>query len=162
MTECVIELNELQCRQLALGIGDIVTISNGRTIVFNCEDDCPLLLSDSEAYKHGRVVGVFLKSEVNRVGHTTYNITYDILYGQNNTTGDGASKLSCHISLCTYILPNLMNFCHSAITLLNKKVSNTQHPQELSNGVVLRKGWKCGEGDLIVFKLLSYREWTIL
>ena len=103
MTENVIELNELQCRQLALGIGDIVTISNGRTIVFNCEDGCPLLLSDSEAYKHGRVIGVFLMSEVSPVGHTTYSITYDILYGQNNTTGDGACKLSYHLYLCPYL-----------------------------------------------------------
>ena len=55
-----------------------------------------------------------------------------------------------------------MKLCDSAITLLNEKVSDMQHSQELMNGVVLRKGRKHGEGDLIAFKLLSYREWTII
>jgi hypothetical protein len=34
--------------------------------------------------------------------------------------------------------------------------------QELVNGVVLRKGRKFGEGDLITFELLSYSEYVRL
>lgn len=98
MTETKIEFNEVQCQLLALGIGDYITISANRTVVFHCENGCPLLLSDSQTYNHGHVVRAFLISEVTPDGNTVYNVSYDIRFEHDTSTGSGACKLLYHVS----------------------------------------------------------------
>ena len=109
MVDAAIRLNKNQCQSLALNIGDYVTVSTYKTVVFKGEDRCPFFMSGSEAYNHGIITDIYLRSHGEPVQNTTYSIVYKVLYDKNEKNSLGASKYVCFSSCsCYFVLNNYL------------------------------------------------------